>query len=113
MWPCGVAVFFPLFKICFFIAVFFKNKAVATYMYINTDYSPNLHISSSNGCPFDVGTGKRLLVGGDFIQLWSCEEYQGQKSLLEDSVFWTCIWACKYVTKVICRPFLSRATVYE
>ena len=111
MWPCGVAVFFPLFKICFFIAVFFKNKAVATYMYINTVI--NYIFLKVIVCPFDVAIGKRLLVGGDFIQLWSCEEYQGQKSLLEDNVFWTCIWACKYVTKVICRPFLSRATVYE
>ena len=111
MWPCGVAVFFPLFTICFFIAVFFKNKAVATYMYINTVI--NYIFLKVIVCPFDVAIGKRLLVGGDFIQLWSCEEYQGQKSLLEDNVFWTCIWACKYVTKVICRPFLSRATVYE
>jgi len=42
--------------------------------------------------------GKRLLVGGDFIQLWSCEEYHEQRDLLEEDVFWTCIWACKYVT---------------
>ena len=45
--------------------------------------------------------GKRLLVGGDFIQLWSCEEYHEQRNLLEENVFWTCIWACKYVIIIV------------
>ncbi|XP_068740234.1 dmX-like protein 2 [Montipora capricornis] len=39
--------------------------------------------------------GKRLLIGGDFIQLWSCEHHQQQRNELEKNVSWTCIWACK------------------
>lgn len=39
--------------------------------------------------------GKRLLIGGDFIQLWSYEHHQQQRNELEKNVSWTCIWACK------------------
>jgi len=59
--------------------------------------------------------GKRLLVGGGFIQLWSCEGYHEQKNLLEENVFWTCIWACKYVAsylKKACREILALEDLY-
>ena len=52
-------------------------------------------------------------MGGDFIQLWSCEEFHEQRNLLEENVFWTCIWACKYVmTFIIKRERLSVSLAY-